>query len=696
MQTDPLVDYGYEVSQVRAQIAAANAAGLTAKAAILTAELAARVDSIITDSTAIYDAVADKVMLRRWSTGLPYEMTLAKMRQGIAGMIAATDYTTGDGVTDDATGMQAAMTAAATAGVPLFLPAGTYRIRSQLLVPSGLTMTGPGKIYLDPAAYLDKAIRALGSEGTEINLTVNAAAGAITVTMASTTGLSAGQMVLMRANALSGQNPQEAQVIDSLTGTVATFRSPLVNSYATADTARIVPITPKTDIAFDGVWFDCGATSDIGFLLSLEYVYGVRVVGCKFTNHRTVTSPTVQGAVAINSGLNTRIERCWAKPADAAAAGSGNFASLVCGSQFAAIGNQSFGYSFGIGAFQASHVEIAGNSLRGNRGSGNRGIKVAGCYGVSIAGNSIAAFDSGIKDQDSRDVAITGNTVEQCGFDTTASAINVSNANALTNEAATRAITGNVVRGSTGTGIFVDVGSYHAIISGNIVDDCQGRGILASAQEVSIVGNYIRNWGLAYVGANDQLFAAIYVDRAGTVVGNRGHNTLTTVPFVALSANATRSTVESISGNACKTNDIFWIGAATAGTINGTSIGSLMVNINDPTRRWVGTVGGPQQVKSMTNLQVFTVTCFADGMLFSVALGGGQAAVFFACFSSATIVLLSDPAALFSIASGTANRFNVFKSAASGVISFENRTGGTVNASVSFAGTRITATTDPV
>ena len=44
--------------------------------------------------------------------------------------------TTGDGVADDSTGLQNAINAAVSAGVPLFIPAGTYR------VTTGINITG--------------------------------------------------------------------------------------------------------------------------------------------------------------------------------------------------------------------------------------------------------------------------------------------------------------------------------------------------------------------------------------------------------------------------------------------------------------------------------------------------------------------------------------------------------------------------
>lgn len=596
-----------------------------------------------------------------------------------------------DGTTDDATTFQKAVTAAGAASRELYIPPGTLRLRSQILLVSNLTMCGPGRILLDSAAYLSKSLRALGTEAAQINLTVNTAVGDKTVTMASTTGLSVGQMVLMRSDILSAKYPQEAVEIESLTATTVTFRTPLVAAYATADTARIAPITPKSNIVLKDLWIDCGTASDLGYLVSLEYVRNVRIDGCKFTGHRTATAPSSQGGILINSALNARVSNCQGQ----AVSGSGNFIGFVFGSQFSAVNNQSYGYAFGIGAFFASHIEFGQNSVRGVRASGNRGLKVSGCYGVTIVGNTVAAFDSGIKNEDSRDVSIMGNIVEQCGLDITSASINCSSQSATTNEAATHVINGNIVRGATGVGIFVEVGNYHAVVCGNMVEDVQGRGILANAQQLVVSSNEIRDWGKGYVGANDHLYAGIYVDRAATVIGNRFHNTLTTVPSIALTANAVTSTYEVMAHNVSPTNDILWIGSANAGQINGITISNNGAVVTDPQRLWVGSVGGCAKAKNVSNNTKFSVTAFAEGMTISVALGSGKAALFFADYNSATVVKLADPDSQFDVVLDSANKFNVYKSAGSSVINFQNKSGSLVSVLVSFIGTRIATITDP-
>lgn len=85
IERDPLATYGAEIVQVRAQIAAATAAGLTAVAATLTAELAARVADLIADRDEA-EAATDTIVVRR-SNGLVYELPLSALASTLESMV---------------------------------------------------------------------------------------------------------------------------------------------------------------------------------------------------------------------------------------------------------------------------------------------------------------------------------------------------------------------------------------------------------------------------------------------------------------------------------------------------------------------------------------------------------------------------------------------------------------------------------
>jgi hypothetical protein len=65
--------------------------------------------------------------------------------QKFAETLSVKDYgATGDGVTNDASAIQAALNAAANSTRSVFIPAGIYRITSQLIVPKGVVINGVG------------------------------------------------------------------------------------------------------------------------------------------------------------------------------------------------------------------------------------------------------------------------------------------------------------------------------------------------------------------------------------------------------------------------------------------------------------------------------------------------------------------------------------------------------------------------
>ncbi len=156
--TDPTPSYGDEIAALAAQIAAATAAGLTAKAAILQSELDGRVAALITDPTDAYSSTKDRVLARRWSTGAVYELSVADLRRGLSAVFNVTDYgAIGNGVTDDTAAIQAAIDAASAAGGGVvYLRAGIYlcngaftaRSNSILQMPDVASAAAPKAIIL--------------------------------------------------------------------------------------------------------------------------------------------------------------------------------------------------------------------------------------------------------------------------------------------------------------------------------------------------------------------------------------------------------------------------------------------------------------------------------------------------------------------------------------------------------------------
>lgn len=134
--------YAYEIGQLRAQIAAATAAGNATQAAALTSELNARVAGVFADPSAAYDGANDRIMARRWSNGDPYELSVAALRAGIATANVRDYGAIGDGVADDTAAIQDALDSLTVRGGRLYFPSGEYRTTAALVVPAFVHLFG--------------------------------------------------------------------------------------------------------------------------------------------------------------------------------------------------------------------------------------------------------------------------------------------------------------------------------------------------------------------------------------------------------------------------------------------------------------------------------------------------------------------------------------------------------------------------
>lgn len=92
--------------------------------------------------------------------------------------------------------------------------------------------------------------------GTPVTLSANASIGNTSLTVASTTGISIGNYVLVYDNnyvqSPLGRNQEIARVI-AVTSTTVTFASPLIGSYATASSASVVAISPVINAKVKGL-----------------------------------------------------------------------------------------------------------------------------------------------------------------------------------------------------------------------------------------------------------------------------------------------------------------------------------------------------------------------------------------------------------------------------------------------------------
>lgn len=203
----------------------------------------------------------------------------------------------GDGITDDTTALQSAANVARYNAGVVYLPtinAGsqTVYLAHTVVVYSNTTVIADDGVlvrnnYSSAATSHDKYVfNVIGVLGSGTNLTANGNIGDQTVAVTSAAGLTVGQMVMIRdATYVSGTSgrTQELDIITTIVGTTIGLETSLINAYATASTAQLVPFTSeRKNIWFRGVKLDANALSGAGGFW-FENAYDCHVVdgGCK-------------------------------------------------------------------------------------------------------------------------------------------------------------------------------------------------------------------------------------------------------------------------------------------------------------------------------------------------------------------------------------------------------------------------------
>lgn len=163
----------------------------------------------------------------------------------------------GDGTTDDAAAIQAAIDAAAVAGGTVLIPAGTHTLNGQLTIPSGVTLAGEGAgvTILDFSGGTsfddDACIYAAGSL-TELGALTTVAADASAVVIASgADALVAGDVLVIYNATDSSFNTARTYYragefvrVKSVSGTTVNLTEPLVAGYTSGANIHVYKVTP--------------------------------------------------------------------------------------------------------------------------------------------------------------------------------------------------------------------------------------------------------------------------------------------------------------------------------------------------------------------------------------------------------------------------------------------------------------------
>jgi len=165
----------------------------------------------------------------------------------------------GDGLADDTTKIQAALTAAT--GTTLYFPKGTYIVTSNLTIPvdTHLLGTGPESTVIDAsgATIFSPALIYAAGAGVSASLggglTGAVAAGDLTLTLTSAPTLSPSDLIILHDPANGSWNPVntsyrkgEFLVVKSLSGAVITLTSAVIDDYPNTAEVYLVSTTSTT------------------------------------------------------------------------------------------------------------------------------------------------------------------------------------------------------------------------------------------------------------------------------------------------------------------------------------------------------------------------------------------------------------------------------------------------------------------
>ena len=391
--------------------------------------------------------------------------------------VYVTDYgAVGDGTTDDTAAIQAAIN---TGEAIVSLAGGTYRVDSTITIRSDLILED-GTLDFSNATTNDTCLSAFGSLATAKNLTVNATQGDTTLTVADSSSFAEHDWLLLDSNGVwdasdTASKRGEIVQVQSQSSGVITLRGDVMDSYTTADTAKVQEITLIQNVTLKDLTI-LGNDTDDNSLTGLNIAYGENI------NIDRCTFRKLSGSgVSFISCIAIRVSNCYFE--DAFDAGSGYGVALSSAVQDVVVSGCSFVYcrhsvSHGVAS---GYVGIGRRLLITDNNVVNSAKATGGTGGDAIDTHSM-----------SEDVHITNNTVTG----STGSGINF--------ECKSGSISGNTIVGSTLNGIH-----YHnesdqpgsIIISQNRVlrtvgyyaIRCQhgSRGTTTPMRDVTISDNYI-------------------------------------------------------------------------------------------------------------------------------------------------------------------------------------------------------------
>jgi len=372
---------------------------------------------------------------------------------------------TGDGTTNDATAIQATLDAAN--GKIIDGQNLTYKVNTTITLTDSNTViknaTFDFSDYPDAGAGADRCLNIYGSIGTANSLTANINKNDATVTIASTTGFLANDLVFLKSNAVWDSNSsvtygQYARIksISSLTQFVLCEGVHL--AFNTTDSATVAKVTPVQNVVIDHVTF-LGADANSQNALYVQYGENVSITNCEFKEFD-------YAAVAFFRCYQSTVDKCRQRNSTGV--------------------GLAYGYALIDGCYACSVTNSWGEDNRhtvtiGGIDGINMFTKVIGCH---ASGSKDAGFDS---HSASLHTLFMGNHVSM-----SATRFGASAHDGLISQGANTSFIGNTVLNTLNSGIFYQPlfqdGTYSGatITDNTVVMDSAGDGSTGSGIYIQV------------------------------------------------------------------------------------------------------------------------------------------------------------------------------------------------------------------
>lgn len=411
-----------------------------------------------------------------------------------------------DGVTNVTTQIMAAAVAAAAGSGVVVLPPGVF-VADELLLPAGVSLrgSGMGATTLRHTGVGVALLRTQGSISANVaTLTASAAVGATTLTLSTTAGLAAGDLIVLRddfsytttdASYKSGEMLRVKSVDTAsqvtIYGKVRGSWADLTGAYTVGNSASVSVITAREGVSIADLTLD-GLSNAAANMIRVEYADGV-----------SISNVAIRGAgsgIGIRSSRDVTISGCTVRDlTDDVGAGISGYAVyvmgpcenvVVSGNTFARIrhGFTTMGNVYGV-----PHGVVVSNNAVSECTTTALDTHAAG-ESIIILGNVITSSNAGISVR-SRRTRVDSNLISGLS----SHGINVTEQNL-----AGITITNNVIYGPNGGGHGIAIGAAvrGLQIIGNIIYDAGADGISVSAasSDVTIKGNTVVGAGTGLTG----------------------------------------------------------------------------------------------------------------------------------------------------------------------------------------------------